>query len=375
MGEPETEPEPATEPATEPVTATASKPEAGQGQGRGQGPETEPESETGRATLWGRLQRLIPVGSLVLGVIGAVMMDRGPEQGVLVAWATLGAWLALLAVQLLGPSSDDDPAAPPWWRRLLHYSSVMVTQSIVQLQLFFALPFFVRATALDPGHLVFMAGLLGLCAVSLWDPWFEATLASRWRSPILPAAGTFVVLVAVLPGAGLSTGVSLWLSALAAAAGAPLVMAASVPRDRRRLAALVASAFGMLLPLSLYLGGARLVPAAPLRLAAAEFGTRVQDKWVTDPRDRFDTVPPQLVCATAIASPVGVHDRLYHRWTHDGRELARIELDIVGGRADGYRTRSRIRHFGKHPAGRYTCRVETAAGQVLGSLSTTIDAP
>jgi hypothetical protein len=55
---------------------------------------------------------------------------------------------------------------------------------------------------------------------------------------------------------------------------------------------------------------------------------------------------------------------------------SRIELDIRGGgRAGGYRTFSRIDHFGAHPAGVYSCSVETASGQVLGSRSLRMDSP
>lgn len=349
--------------------------------GAAPGPEPESGPATGeasaapmdrRASAGQRLKRVVPVASLVLGVVGAVIMDRGPERGVLVAWATLVAWLATLAVQYFGRSRAGDEESRPLWRRALHYSSVMATQSIVQLQLFFALPFFVRASALDPGHLLFMAGLVGLSSVSLWDPWFERALASRLTAPVLPAMGTFVVLVAVLPGTGLSTTASLWCAAFVAGTGAAVVTTATVAPGRRRSVGIATMLAGMLLPLSLLLGAARIVPAAPLRLVRADIGTQVHDKWVSDPASHFATAPPRLVCATAIASPLGVRDRLFHRWTHDGEVHARIELKIVGGRRGGYRTRSRIRGLGRPPAGRYTCTVETSVGQVLGSRSVTI---
>jgi hypothetical protein len=76
-----------------------------------------------------------------------------------------------------------------------------------------------------------------------------------------------------------------------------------------------------------------------------------------------------LHCATAIASPLGLHDKLFHVWKKDGKERARIPLKIVGGRKQGWRTHSRIT-----PGidGKYTCTVETASGQVLGSRSVKI---
>jgi hypothetical protein len=60
-----------------------------------------------------------------------------------------------------------------------------------------------------------------------------------------------------------------------------------------------------------------------------------------------------------------VRDRLFHVWTRDGKPRVRVELSFRGGREAGFRTFSRITP-GRHGAGRYTCRVETESGQVLG---------
>lgn len=319
-----------------------------------------------------KIKRIVPVVSLAVGIAGAVMMDRGPERAVIVAWATIAAWLALAATQWLGRTREDEAGPQPLHVRALHYSSLMATQSLVQLSLFFALPFFIRAMSFDPAHLIFMLGLCSLCAVSLWDPWSEALLSKPLLSALMPAAGTFVVLVAVLPGVGLSTSTSLWLAALATVAGVPLVAAATAAPESRKLFAIAAFGVSMLLPLSLYLGAARFVPPAPLRLVKAEIGTQVKNKWVTDATTHFDTAPAVLVCATAIVSPLGLRDEMFHVWTHGGKVMARVGLDIVGGRKQGYRTRSRFRGFRRDPTGTYTCRVETGTGQLLGATSVTL---
>ena len=132
----------------------------------------------------------------------------------------------------------------------------------------------------------------------------------------------------------------------------------------------------LLLPLALALGLARIVPAAPLRLVSIEFGTRIADRWVADPADRFEHAPARLFCATAIASPIGVRDRSVPRaGATTARQLARIELDIRGGRGAGYRTFSRVQ-LRRWPCERdYRCSVETASGQVLGEKSVRIGPP
>jgi hypothetical protein len=71
------------------------------------------------------------------------------------------------------------------------------------------------------------------------------------------------------------------------------------------------------------------------------------------------------VCATAIASPLGVQERLFHVWHKNGQLRARIELEVRGGRTAGYRTASRI-PIGPREAGGFKCSVVTTSGQVLG---------
>jgi hypothetical protein len=116
-----------------------------------------------------------------------------------------------------------------------------------------------------------------------------------------------------------------------------------------------------------------LVPAAPLRLTKIEIGTGVLDHEAVNTADRYDPAPPRLYCVTAIWSPIGVKDRLFHVWRYDGTERMRIELDIRGGgRGGGFRTFSRVQLGAAHPAGKYRCSVETEAGQVLGEKTVRI---
>jgi hypothetical protein len=123
------------------------------------------------------------------------------------------------------------------------------------------------------------------------------------------------------------------------------------------------------LPLALALGVARIVPAAPLRLVQIEIGTEIDDHEVTQAIDALSSPPPRLYCASAIWSPVGLKDKLFHVWRKDGVPFGRIALAIRGGRAGGFRTYSRIEHVG---FGRYRCSVETEAGQVLGAKNVRI---
>ena len=251
--------------------------------------------------------------------------------------------------------------------RAFELSSLLATQSLVHLGLFFALPFYVQAASLDLGHALFLAGLCALSLASLWDPLSEWLLRHPLLAPLLPASASFAALCAVLPGLGLSGQQSLWVACAISCGGVLATALAGAPAGQRAKTLLLTSLAVLLFPLGLMLGAARIVPAAPLRLIQIEIGTRREGHWVADPAERFSPAPARLVCATAIFSPLGVRDRLFHVWTRDGQLRARIELDIRGGRGAGFRTLSRIGPLGARPAGEYRCQVVTHAGQVLGS--------
>jgi hypothetical protein len=234
------------------------------------------------------------------------------------------------------------------------------------MKLFFALPFFVQAADFgELGHDFFLLVLLLLCAASLWDPLTERLLGGGRLAALLPATSSFVALTAVLPLFGLSTSLSLWLSACVGGAGAALVMLSHTPRGERMRSGPYAVLVALALPTALVFGAGRFVPAAPLRLAKLEFGSETQDHWISRSVARGATAPEQLVCATAIASPLGVHERLFHVWHKNGQLRARIELEVRGGRTAGYRTASRI-PIGPREAGGFKCSVVTTSGQVLG---------
>jgi hypothetical protein len=321
--------------------------------------------------------KLLPWLWLITGIASAFTMDRGPAAAAGVAVAALASWLCLLLLHWLARLKPE--AVRSRWRRrvlfALRHSSLMATQNAIQLGLFFALPFYWQAATREIGHGLFMAALGLLSAATLWDPFTEWLLLRPVLGPLLLASSSFVGLNAVLPGLGLSTQRSLWAAAFTAALGVLILATSNVPSAERKRVALWTFVPSLLLPLALQLGAARIVPAAPLRLSKIQIGTQISGKWISAPLKHLDTAPPHLFCATAIASPVGVRDRLFHVWSYNGIRRAQIELDIRGGRAAGYRTRSRFEVSSGYALGRYSCQVETASGQVLGRESITIGRP
>ena len=314
----------------------------------------------------GWLKRLLPWISLLTGAASALLMDRGPKRGTVVAAAAVGMWLVLLVQRwVANMNAPGRTLARMIW--LARRSSLMATQSLVQLTLFFSLPFYARAADLhEPAHVVFLSVLGVLGAVALWDPLSAWLIAHPELGSFLPATSSFVALAAVLPGLHLSTQQSLWVASGIAGSGAAVVLLSGTRPGARARTLPLAGLLILALPTALALGALRFVPAAPLRLMNIELGAGIADHWVGNPLANGSAVPARLVCATAIWSPIGVRDRLFHVWTRDGKPRVKVELSFQGGRGLGFRTFSRITP-GHNGAGRYRCSVETASGQTLGS--------
>lgn len=332
------------------------------------GPDGRPTPQT-RLIRLARL--LLPWGSLAAGVGGALLMNRAPERAWMVALAVGLGWCLTVALSLLqGGVLPVEGRA----RGALRFVAIAGTQSLYQTALFFVLPLYWDAAYLDVGHGLFLLVLAAAAGLSLWDPVWEWIVA---RPPVaipLKALASFTGLVAVLPMFGVGNGASLWWACGITGVMVPLASLASAPAEHRLPAVGVAAGVAALFPLAIALGAARLIPPAPLQLVEAGFGTRIESRALADPTEVFESVPPQLVCATAIRAPLGLHDRLFHVWSHDGAPRDRIELRIRGGRARGFRTWSRKRRLGRSPMGEWGCRVETESGQRLGAVSVRIDA-
>ncbi|MBC8069108.1 MAG: DUF2914 domain-containing protein [Deltaproteobacteria bacterium] len=330
---------------------------------------------TRRQRVVALIHRVLPWCSLAVGILGALFMDRGPARGAIVAAVAVASWLIFFVVLWLGRLRDRAGTASAG--RIIdgaHFSTLMLTQSSIHLQLYFALPFYFKAYAGTPGHVVFLAMLVLAALASLWDPWTERLLLHTRIGLLLPAFANFAVLDAVLPGLGLSNRASLWLAAGVAGIGLPVMVVADRLHGRPLVRALLtAVAIALVIPAALLLGGARIVPAAPMHLVHAEIGTRRSGYDVADPAERLAHAPARLVCATSIFAPLGVKDHLFHVWRHEGVVTDRILLDISGGRDGGFRTYSIKRNFGDAPAGRWSCAVETEMGQLLGERELEID--
>jgi hypothetical protein len=303
-------------------------------------------------------RRLLPWVSLGMAVASVILMNRRPERAWLIAAAAGAGWIVL---SLFGLAQGIDPARlrgrAAWLSKAARFSTAAGAQSLIQMCLFFSAPFYVRAAA-TPAHWGFVAVLIAASIATAWDPWCMAVLRRPASAALLQAIAAFAALDCVLPLLGVSNRVSLFVAAGAAVVGVPLAAGGSIAR---RIAAGVGGA--LLVGGAFFLGATRVVPPAPLRFVSGAIGTRIVDRELVDPATVLAEPPGQLVCATAIAAPNGLKDKLRHVWRQDGVHRATLTLDIRGGRELGFRAWSYRRNPG---FGRWTCTVETASGQMLG---------
>lgn len=304
------------------------------------------------------IRRVLPWLSLGISIASVILMDRRPERAWLIAAAAGGGWIVL---SLFGLAQGIDPerlrGRAAWLGRAARFSTAAGAQSLIQMCLFFSAPFYVRASV-SPWHWGFVAVLVGASVLTSWDPWCQWVLRHRLWASLLQAFATFAALDCVLPLIGVSNRFALYVAAGAAVLGVPLAAGGSVLR--RLLAMLLAAA---LAGGALWAGGARAIPPAPLRFVSGAIGTRIVDRELVDPTAELPSPPEQLVCATAIAAPRGLRDKLHHVWRQDGVKRGKLTLDIRGGRDKGFRAWSYRRNPGP---GRWTCTVETESGQLLG---------
>jgi hypothetical protein len=79
-----------------------------------------------------------------------------------------------------------------------------------------------------------------------------------------------------------------------------------------------------------------------------------------------------VIAFAAIRAPAGLSQQVVFEWRHNG-ERERIEVEIHGGRADGFRAYSRKRAFPADPTGVWTVDVLTPQAQLLERLSFVVE--
>lgn len=266
--------------------------------------------------------------------------------------------------------------AEEWAARRLRLSPAVLRfgiQAIQQETLFFTLPFFLHTTTWTTGQAVFTSAALLAGVCSIWDPLYFGRIATRpWLYLAFHALAVFIGTLTVAPIL-----LHLTTTQTLALASANIVVLA-VPMlshmiDRQRALHWV-MLFGGAAALGALAWQLRpWVPPATLWVQEATI-TDAVDRQRREPNIALLSVTPAhlhargLYAFISIRAPRGLHEQVWHRWVHNGHEVDRIALDILGGRAEGYRAWSYKRSFPADPRGEWCVEAITDGGQLIGRI-------
>jgi hypothetical protein len=320
-------------------------------------------------TVAQRFPWLLPALSFAAGWLGFLLVQRGAALARLIALLALLGWVWLLI--------------EPWVRKRLERRHPrvgnlvvnFVSQSLQQELLFFSLPLLIGATERDAGQIAFTSLVCVAALVSTIDPIYERVIARRAaRRMSFHAFCSWIAALVVLP------------------------MVLLVPLERALPLSLVAVAAWLVLtlPLSLYslpgwraktawVAGMVAVPLVffSLRAHFPPAGLAVTDARVTQtiedltPGAPTRTIPlaelgQGVIAFAAIRAPAGLAQNVIFEWRHKG-ERERIEVQIQGGRADGFRAYSLKRVFPDDARGRWVVDVLTPQHQLLERLEFVVE--
>ncbi|SDO08392.1 DUF5924 family protein [Vreelandella arcis] len=314
---------------------------------------------------------LWPPLAFAAGLSSFFLVDRQQWLGAALALGLLFAWVLLLSESLLGRwlARRGYPTLPKG-------IAAFIAQMIHQETLFFTLPFILITTVWNSGQSLFALCVIGMAALSIIDPLYYQ-MAGRWRSVyfIFHAMCVFLVVLVTLPiMLHLTTGQSLLLAIVVTIFVAlPSVwhlLKQSSIMGWLMLLTLLALLAGVawigrawVPPASLWMTGSALSPALNIQQREPRGSSALTPQAITD---------KGLYVYTAIRAPRGLSETISHVWHHNGELLDVVDLDIDGGREQGYRAWSHKQNFPEDPSGRWRVDIMTDSGQRLGLIRFTV---
>jgi hypothetical protein len=242
-------------------------------------------------------------------------------------------------------------------------------KNFYQQMLFFVLPIYYASTTLGSPNVVFVM-LVGLSALlSTLDLIYDRHLSVRRNL----AAGFFAFNLFALINVMLPI---LWsvsniqttrIGGVLAFAG---FLSLAYPTSQsiiRRIVLVCGIGFIILGVVEL---GRAFIPPAPLRLVAAEFGTDFdrESLQMVSPLTKLNSAGPlRLDGVTAIKAPLGLREKLQHRWYENGNPVCTSPFyNVVGGREEGFRLWTGCAFSNIPSNAELRLDIETEGGQLVG---------
>ncbi len=275
-------------------------------------------------------------------------------------------WLSSLALPLLARLRN----IPEHWHRRLRLLINYFQRNFYQQLLFFILPIYYMSATWGAGNMLFVLLLAVSALLATMDIVYDRYLSvNRRLLAVFFAFNLFACINVMLPVVwNFKNSFALRLSALLALAGfISFSFTLRGVKFRGRLRLILAAA---LLLAGVTEIGRPLIPPAPLRLMECGFGLGMDplDKGLSE---RLSELPPggpaKIYALTAIKAPLGLKDRVCHRWYLNG-ELAYASpfIKLSGGRKSGFRlwTFRTLKQI--DPGSLLRVDVRTEAGQLIG---------
>jgi hypothetical protein len=306
----------------------------------------------------------LPVFGLVTGVGSFVLVKRGNEVAVFVAAFIVSGWVWLMV----------QPLVREWLcRRGSKQISLtlvnLVTQSIQQEQLFFALPFLFLSTQKDDPSQLGVTALVAIAAVvATWDPFYMHFVARRYFTRVgFQCFCSFITAMTVLP---VALGLPLERSFLVALFFVMLWMFLLLPFCwRRHKRVWQQAALVVVIPVAFW-GLRSHIPPAGLEVKQVTLAADIIDHAPLRPLQNITLSELQrgVYLHAAIAAPLGLRQDIVFDWRHDDFS-EQIVATITGGRREGYRTYAHKKHFMDASLGHWEVDILTPQGQLLKRVS------
>lgn len=301
------------------------------------------------------------------------------------AWGVMFMWLgsrqfawlrwAFVYIAFIWVSSRFLPAVTTW-RRLSDRQSAAAravvnyfNKNFYQQLLFFVLPIYWGSVTWGSPNVVFVGIVAVSALLATIDLVYDRHVAaSRALTAVFFGFNLFVCLNVALPVLwSVSNLAAMRVSAVLALAGFA-TLHYRLPRFRHPVARRSLLATAVLLACFVE-WGRPLVPPAPLRLVSAEFGQGIKrgGPAVIDPLQSMPRgYQGRIYGVSAIRAPLGLKDRVRHRWVLGARTVQTSPYyTVTGGRLEGFRlwTSVVIDTAGDE---RLDLWVETEGGQIIG---------
>lgn len=274
-------------------------------------------------------------------------------------------WLSSLFL----PRLLNHPRLSTRWAARVRLFVNYFNKNFYQQMLFFVLPIYYASATLFSRNIVFVL-LVGLSAIlSTLDIIYDRHLSvSRTLTALFFAFNLFALINVMLPVLwSVSNTWTTRLSAVLAAMGF-LTLFYPLAKSKRRSVAL--GVLIIVLLVAVVEWGRTFIPPAPLRLANVEFGTGFQPESLRLESPVSELAPGRAVRLyglTAIKAPLGLEERVQHRWYQNGKLIwASPFYNMTGGREEGYRVWSGCSFDNIAPGTELRLDLETEGGQLIG---------